>query len=229
MQRVLVGHGLSGSPQGLSDDEAAKDATPRIVGTFADPNIGPMGLNIEDRGHVCCGLVMACRQILLLTHGSEATVATVTITSTDFEVFCRRSFGGVLSVVDRLGDELINEQPPLTGGASPFALVTHIVGACEWWVGHMVVGDPSERVRHDEFTATGTVSQLHVLVEHWLELLSRRRGAIETATSLHAIPQTQTPLDGQWTVGAALIHAYEELAQHLGHLEVTADLLLASE
>ena len=50
---------------------------------------------------------------------------------------------------------------------------------------------------------------------------------LDAATELTEIPQTQTPLAGEWTVGAALIHAYEELAQHLGHLEVTADLLLA--
>jgi len=148
------------------------------------------------------------------------------ITITDFEVFCHRSFAGVLAVVDRLGDDLINEQPPQTGGSSPYALVAHIVGACEWWVGHMVVGDASERVRDDEFAASGTTADLHDLIGDWLALLGARRPAIEAATSLHAVPQTQIPLIGEWTVGAALIHAYEELAQHLGHLEITADLLL---
>lgn len=151
----------------------------------------------------------------------------MTITLDDFEVFCRRSFTGVLAAVDRLGDDLINEQPPLTGGSTPFALVTHILGACEWWVGHMVAGDPSQRVRDDEFTANGTVAELHTAVEAWLELLVARRPKLEAATGLVEVPQTQTPLEGVWTVGAALIHAYEELAQHLGHLEVTADLLLA--
>lgn len=149
------------------------------------------------------------------------------ITIDDFEVFCRRSFTGVLDVADRLGDELINERPPLTHGSTPYALITHILGACEWWVGHMVVGDPSTRVRDDEFNATGTVADLHVSVYEWLSSLRRRRSAIEAATGLVEVPVTQTPLEGGWTVGAALIHAYEELAQHLGHLEVTADLLLA--
>ena len=151
----------------------------------------------------------------------------MTITLADFEVFCRRSFAGVLAVADRLGDELINERPPLIGGNTPYELITHILGACEWWVGHMVVGDPSIRVRDDEFAAAGTVADLHVGVYEWLAALARRRSALAAATELAETPQTQTPLDGEWTVGAALIHAYEELAQHLGHLEVTADLLLA--
>jgi len=151
----------------------------------------------------------------------------MTITLDDFEVFCRRSFAGVLAVSDRLGDELINERPRQTAGSSPYALVTHILGACEWWVGHMVAGDESARVRDDEFIASGTVADLHQAVDAWLDLLTARRPALEAATELAEIPQTQTPLAGEWTVGAALIHAYEELAQHLGHLEVTADLLLA--
>ncbi len=91
----------------------------------------------------------------------------------------------------------------------------------------MVAGDESARVRDDEFIASGTVADLHLAVDTWLDLLTARRPALEAATELTEIPQTQTPLAGEWTVGAALIHAYEELAQHLGHLEVTADLLLA--
>jgi len=151
----------------------------------------------------------------------------MTITLDDFELFCRRSFAGVLSVVDRLGDDLINERPRITAGNSPYALVTHILGACEWWVGHMVAGAPSNRDRDQEFLASGTVAELHAAVDAWLELLAERRPQLEAATELAEEPQTQTPLGGPWTVGAALIHAYEELAQHLGHLEITADILLA--
>jgi len=227
MQHVLVLDGLRGCPERLGDDKPSKDATPRVVGAFADPDVGPMGLEIEDGFDVRRDPFDDPRQILLFTHSSEATVSAMTITIDDFEVFCRRSLAGVLGVVDRLGDELVNARPEQTGGSSPYALVTHIVGACEWWVGHMVVGDPSTRVRDDEFTATGTVAELHVLVDDWLELLHQRKPAITRATELSAVPQTQTPLQGEWTVGAALLHAYEELAQHLGHLEVTADLLLA--
>lgn len=151
----------------------------------------------------------------------------MTITVDDFEVFCRRSFAGVLRVVDRLGDDLINERPSQIDVSSPYALVTHTLGACEWWVGHMVLGDESTRVRDHEFTASGTTASLHSNVAAWLDLLGQRRDRIQTATTLADIPKTQVPLDGEWTVGAALIHAYEELAQHLGHLEITADLLLA--
>ena len=59
-----------------------------------------------------------------------------------------------------------------------------------------------------------------------IEVIRGFVGELETAVS-HLTPAqlTTSYLDGEWTVGAALIHAYEELAQHLGHLEITADLV----
>lgn len=153
----------------------------------------------------------------------------MTITLDDLEVFFRRSFAGVVAVAERLGDDLINERPAHTAGSTPFALVTHMLGACEWWVGHLVVGDASTRDSDSEFVAQGTVAELRSQIDAWLQLLSERRPALSSATALTATPSTQTPLEGEWTVGAALLHAYEELAQHLGHLEVTADLLLAGQ
>lgn len=151
----------------------------------------------------------------------------MTITVDDFEVFCRRSFDGVRRVVDRLGDDLINERPRATAGNSPYALVTHIVGACEWWVGHIVLGDEIDRDRDGEFVASGTVAELHQAIAAWLDDLAERKPRLAATTELAGMPATEDPLDGEWTVGAALIHAYEELAQHLGHLEITADLLTA--
>ena len=102
-------------------------------------------------------------------------------------------------------------------------------GAMDWWAGHIILGEPSDRDRDSEFTATGTCADA-------LEACSAARTRLEAwapqiaATSALAIqPETQTPLAGDWTVGAALIHIYEELAQHLGHLEITVDLLTHSD
>ena len=92
----------------------------------------------------------------------------MTITVDDFEVFCRRSFAGVLRVVVDLGDELLNDKPALTNGNSPFVLVTHILGVCEWWVGHVLLGEPMVRVRDEEFTANGTIADLETEVAQWL-------------------------------------------------------------
>ncbi|MEM8709117.1 MAG: hypothetical protein AAGE98_21830, partial [Actinomycetota bacterium] len=99
--------------------------------------------------------------------------------------------------------------------------------ATEWWCAHIVCGRPSARVRDDEFDATGTVADLHDHADRLVALLDELRPEMAVATTLAFPASTQTPLEGEWTVGGALIHAYEELAQHLGHLEMTADVLLA--
>ena len=150
------------------------------------------------------------------------------ITIDDFLLFTRRTVTGTLAAVDRIGDERINLRPDLPGVATPFQLVTHAFAAADFWCSHIVCGYPTERVRDDEFVATGSVADLHAAAAALLARLDELAPEMAAATELAHQPQTQTPLEAPWTVGAALIHAYEELAQHLGHLEMTADVLLAA-
>jgi len=145
----------------------------------------------------------------------------------DFLVFCRRTTTAMVAVADRLGDDLVNRHPELPGANTPYQLVNHAVGAVRWWCSHVVLGHPSDRVRADEFVARGTVGELNTAVAELLATLEVLAPELAGATRLAGPATTETPLEGEWTVGAALLHAYEELAQHLGHLEVTADVLLA--
>lgn len=149
----------------------------------------------------------------------------MTITAADFGRFCERTIDGTVAAIRRLDDRSVNHRPDLPGANSPFVLVTHAMGAFDWWVGHIVCGHPSDRNRAAEFTATGSVADLEVLVATTRQRLRDLLPEIETADRLHGEPELQNPLPGGWTVGAALIHAYEELAQHLGHLEITVDLI----
>lgn len=150
------------------------------------------------------------------------------ITIDDFLLFCGRTVDGTLAAVDRIGDDRINVRPDLEGVSTPFQLVTHAFAAAEFWCAHIVCGHPTERVRDEEFVAAGTVADLHANAAALLARLADLAPEMASADMLANPPQTQTPLGAPWTVGAALIHAYEELAQHLGHLEMTADVLLAA-
>ena len=82
----------------------------------------------------------------------------------------------------------------------------------------------SGRVRADEFHATGTVAELSVLVDDLSRDLHAARDALEAADSLANDPGWAAE-HRTWTVGTVAMHAYEELAQHLGHLELTVDLV----
>ena len=106
--------------------------------------------------------------------------------------------------------------------------MTHAFSACEWWCSHIIVGHSSDRIRDDEFAATGDIAALRGAGERLRERLRELAPGLRAAEELaHAAVTSEDPLDGEWTVGAALLHSYEELAQHLGHLELTVDLVLA--
>ena len=142
----------------------------------------------------------------------------------DFVLFCNRTLDGYERALGRLDDGSVNAVPS-TGGSTPFQLVVHAMGATRWWTEHHVCGHEVERDRDAEFEASGPVAAAEASVSALRSLLDELAPAMAEATEVHFHPTTQTPLGRDWTVGACLIHAYEELAQHLGHLELTVDLL----
>ncbi len=142
----------------------------------------------------------------------------------DFLLFCNRTLDGYERVLGRLDDASVNAVPS-TGGSTPFQLVTHAIAATHWWTSHHVCGRAVERNRDAEFEAAGPLADAAATVAEFRTTLAELAPEIAAATEVHGAPSTQTPLGQDWTVGACLIHAYEELAQHLGHLELTTDLV----
>lgn len=143
----------------------------------------------------------------------------------DMVVFCERTIDGMRAALDRLDDDTVNAQPPLPAPNSPYQLVNHALSACIWWAEHVICGHPSDRDREAEFTSSGTVAELRIQADAAVDRLRALVPEIEAATELAATARTSVPLEAGWTVGTALVHAYEELAQHLGHLEITVDLV----
>ncbi len=149
------------------------------------------------------------------------------ITVDDFLLFCDRTIDGHREALDRLDDTVVNRAPDLAGANTPYRIAIHATAACEWWTSHIVCGHPSERDRDAEFAAEGTVAQAIAALDATSARLHELRPDLLAAREVQGRASTTKPLGAEWTVGACLIHAYEELAQHLGHLELTVDLLLA--
>jgi len=149
----------------------------------------------------------------------------MSISIDDFIVFCERTIEGMLDVVAPLSEETLNADTGLPGSNTPFQLVNHALSACRFWVEHVVCGLPTDRDRDSEFTARGTADDLRAMAAQLKASLRANRETLGSATSLHIAPTMSRPLNGEWTVGGALLHAYEEIAQHLGHLELTVDVL----
>jgi hypothetical protein len=138
-----------------------------------------------------------------------------------------RAFDEMLEVAARAGDDRVNLRPLGPSTNSIAALVIHCAGVCEFWLGHVGLGRPSTRDRDREFDQQATLAELERLialtvaqVESDLRELDQRDGE---PSELRAF----LPADG--TDRSLVLHVLEELYQHLGHMEITADVLAQDE
>ena len=140
-------------------------------------------------------------------------------------------FDAIVTIVRDMDDATANATLPVAGSNSPYALLTHCLGAMRRWSSTVNLGGTVPRDRDAEFTATGPVSTL-------VERAARERQAFRddvAATDLDALPvappadRVDAPARSYQVTDcrAVLLHVVEELAQHLGHLEITRDVLLA--
>src|SRR3954464_12171135 len=137
-----------------------------------------------------------------------------------------RALDGMVRIVDELGDDLANRRPALPGANSPYALLTHCLGVVEYWAGALVAGRTVERDRAAEFTSAGPVRELVARVAEVRARLAEDVRGADAGAPVRGTPDPafQGP-DGVRTQGAALLHVFEELAQHHGQLEVMRDVL----
>lgn len=150
------------------------------------------------------------------------------ITIDEYLTFCDKALDGYAVIARELGDARLNAVvPSLEGSNSAFVLVTHVVGVMGRWGRTVNRGIVVPRDRDAEFTATGTVDQALALLE-----MGRVRLHEDVRAADPGAPPVNPPADRDRTAyatqGAVLLHVYEELAQHLGQLEVTRDALLAA-
>jgi hypothetical protein len=150
------------------------------------------------------------------------------ITDDDYLYFACRALDGMIDIVDGLGDDLANRRPPLPGANSPYALLTHCLGVVAFWGGSLVAGREVVRDRDSEFTRTGPVRPL---LDEAAAVRTRFADDVRAAVPADRLHATPPPdflgPDRELTQGAALLHVYEELAQHHGQMEVLRDALLA--
>ena len=151
------------------------------------------------------------------------------ISTEDYLFYVDDALDGMAEILDELGDELANRRPDLPGANAPFAILTHCLGVMEYWAGHVVAGRTTHRDRPAEFSATGRVADL---IDQIRTQRARFADDVAHADPL-APPRGEAPaadaaLPLGRTQGGALLHVYEELAQHRGQLEITRDILLAA-
>lgn len=136
-------------------------------------------------------------------------------------------FDDIAAVLDHCDDETVNATPDVEGVNSVFALVTHIDGMIGYWLGSFVAGEEIPRDRAAEFVATGTVERAR-------ELLARTRSRVPGWASIArtegirnpSATGTTRPDAASSTPEFVLLHVLRELAQHTGHIQICADVVL---
>lgn len=154
------------------------------------------------------------------------TLADVELTVATAEAYLRHGFTQLLAVATRLGDGLVDERPAGPHTNSVAALTVHLCGVTEYWLGHVALGEPSDRDRDAEFTATATVAELHALVDATLVRAADHLRRLDAGEGTDRGGR-QFLLDGDTSDASVVTHVLEELYQHLGHAELAADVLLA--
>jgi hypothetical protein len=157
-------------------------------------------------------------------------LAPVAVAASDYLWFVDLALSGMAAIVEQLGDDLANRRPPFRDANSPYAILTHCLGVVEYWGGATVADRPVQRDRVAEFTASGEVAGLLRRTE-----FARRRlredlvglSAAAPPASVRRNPEKPNPYTE--TKGAVLLHILEELFQHLGHMEISRDALVAGQ
>ena len=107
-------------------------------------------------------------------------------------------------------------------------LITHLTGAERFLIGDIIMGEPSNRNREAEFEVDGLEKQ--ALLDRLTSVDAYIKGAFEKMTMADLDAFCTHPRSGkQVSVSWAILHALEHTGIHLGHIELTIQLLQLPE
>lgn len=150
------------------------------------------------------------------------------VSSDDYLYFVERAVRGMCKIVTDLGDVLSCTRPELPSANTPYGLLTHCLGVMAYWGGHLVAGREVARDRSAEFDGCGTVGELRSRVDEALEQLTSDLSDVVPEAPLRYAPDSWAlGPDRPLTQATALVHLYEEMAQHHGQMQLLRDALHA--
>ena len=128
----------------------------------------------------------------------------------------------IIKAINGLPDEALDWSPgPDMNTLS--VLLTHTLGAERFWIGDIAGGEPSGRVRSDEFVATG--KSVEDFIERSNNILAHSQSVVARLSIAELDDRRNVPQsDRQVTVAWAVLHALEHTALHAGHIEITRQL-----
>lgn len=130
-------------------------------------------------------------------------------------------------ILGGFSDDEANRRLPVVGSNSPYAIGHHCVEVARWWLGTVGCGQALLRDRNAEFTSTGSVPELLARVAQTrLDMVAWTGQMLNDGICGRDARGTKADVDlttvtPEWVV----LHVVHDVAQHLGQLEITRDLL----
>lgn len=149
----------------------------------------------------------------------------VELAGQSIDLYVRHAFAGMERVLGRLDDDTVNLRPPQWGTNSVAGLIVHCCELAPSWFEMPGMGRDSVRDRDAEFAAVATVAELRERIAVAVERTSALIGEFVDGPTAADHPFREFMPGTDRSDGALVLHVAEELFQHLGHMEVTADAL----
>jgi uncharacterized damage-inducible protein DinB len=129
-------------------------------------------------------------------------------------------FGQAKRIIIALDAKGLNYQPGAEMN-SISAITTHIAGSLKWYLGEVIGGRDMKRNREAEFRAVG--ADPAALARGLDDAQAFAREILETITST-MLDETRQARTRTFTVRQGVLHIVAHTAQHVGHIEMTAQL-----
>jgi hypothetical protein len=131
----------------------------------------------------------------------------------------------ILATLDGLSDEAANWRPQADPTNSMYVITAHIIGSTGRWLKKNVAGLEDNSDREAEFRSSGPIAPLADRL---------KTATAEARALLMAIPAEDFGAprrillggrEAEWPVRQCVLHVIEHLGTHLGHLQLTRQLV----
>lgn len=144
----------------------------------------------------------------------------------DFQNLADALLDNVKKVLAEIPDALLNEIPEGFTN-SPYTLIYHLLGSARYWIGEVVGGNTSDRIRADEFQAQGSRRDLKARLEDTRARLAHAFAHLdEPDLTPHPVDLSrgvlswgELPPEGRTSVWV-IAHDLAHMAYHLGQLKL---------
>lgn len=137
-----------------------------------------------------------------------------------------RTLDRLLACLDGLDEEALNWRPPAEGANSLYVLAVHTLANAEQNILGILGGQPGARDRDTEFVARA--GSADVVRARWRDSRGRLEAALATLPPAELDRRRPHPRRDPLTGREVLMVVARHAAEHLGHAELTRDLLRAA-